>query len=239
MIVLIGLLLSNAETLAVTAPLTADAHEEMLASKPIPKPATPAAARAPVGNPLWAIPLARLTATRERPLFAPSRRPAVVAKPAPAPAATPPKPAEPDQPQLSLVGTVAGGGVASIGLFVNQADKSVVRLKIGETHKGWVLRAVRPRQAVLGRGLQNAVLDLPQPDMSKAGAVPPAGRANVAAPPSSSLPANSPNPPGRNSPPPRPSAASAAPTDAAQIIEPPVLSPRPPPANRVQKVRLP
>src|SRR6478735_9031959 len=38
----------------------------------------------PTGNPLWAIPLSSLTATRERPLFLPSRR-----APAPAVAGTP------------------------------------------------------------------------------------------------------------------------------------------------------
>ena len=38
----------------------------------------------PTGNPLWAIPLSSLTATRERPIFLPSRR-----APAPAVAGTP------------------------------------------------------------------------------------------------------------------------------------------------------
>src|SRR5436853_7887547 len=54
----------------------------------------------PTGNPLWAIPLSSLTATRERPIFLPSRR-----APAPAVAGTavvvappPPPSTEPDQP---------------------------------------------------------------------------------------------------------------------------------------------
>ena len=56
---------------------------------PAPVDVTPAAPRAqrpadPSGNPLWAIPLSALTATRERPLFLPSRR-----APAPAVAGTP------------------------------------------------------------------------------------------------------------------------------------------------------
>ena len=38
----------------------------------------------PTGNPLWAIPVSSLTATRERPIFPPSRR-----APAPAVAGTP------------------------------------------------------------------------------------------------------------------------------------------------------
>ena len=52
------------------------------------------------GNPLWAIPVASFTATRERPLFSPSRRPpppvAVVKVAASAPP-PPPKPAEPEK----------------------------------------------------------------------------------------------------------------------------------------------
>src|SRR5438045_3679915 len=44
------------------------------------------------GNPLWTIPLASLTATRERPIFTPSRRPPppvqpIAVTPAPAPIA--------------------------------------------------------------------------------------------------------------------------------------------------------
>jgi hypothetical protein len=46
---------------------------------PVPTP-TPS-----TGNPLWAIPLSLLTATRDRPLFSVSRRPPVVAAPTVAP----------------------------------------------------------------------------------------------------------------------------------------------------------
>src|SRR5881396_2769728 len=63
----------------------------------------------PSGNPLWAIPLSALTATRERPLFLPSRRapaPAVANTPVVA-APPPPSPAQPEQPPLTLVGAIA------------------------------------------------------------------------------------------------------------------------------------
>jgi general secretion pathway protein N len=56
-------------------------------------------------------------------------------------------------------------------LFIDSASKSVVRLKAGENHKGWVLRAVERRQVEFAKGLDIAVLDIPSPDM-KAGAVP-------------------------------------------------------------------
>src|SRR5271156_5599898 len=64
---------------------------------------------APSANPLWAIPLAILSNTRERPIFSSSRRPpppAAVSVPANAPPA--PKPAPVEHPKLSLVGTIIG-----------------------------------------------------------------------------------------------------------------------------------
>jgi len=122
-------------------------------------------------NPLWEIPLGRLTSSRERPLFAPTRRPpapAPVAMPAPVQVGPPPKPAEPEKPQLSLLGTIVGS--ETIGLFMDSASKSVVRLKAGENHKGWTLRAVERHQVELARGLDSAVLDIPPPDMKGGGA---------------------------------------------------------------------
>jgi hypothetical protein len=75
--------------------------------------AGPAAAEGPsppAGNPLWAIPVSKLSATRDRPLFSPSRRPrtpTVAAAPAPLPAAVA-NPAPPEAPSLTLVGTIIG-----------------------------------------------------------------------------------------------------------------------------------
>src|ERR1700730_7581927 len=74
--------------------------------------AKPAETPAVAANPLWAIPLSALTATRARPLFTPSRRPPApvvasvpVAAPRPPPA---PPPAVRQHPHLTLVGSVAG-----------------------------------------------------------------------------------------------------------------------------------
>jgi hypothetical protein len=141
-------------------------------------PFTPAIAeRVPSasGNPLWAIPLRQLTATRDRPLFAPSRRPpspVVAYQLASVPPPPPPKAIEPERPRLSLVGTIAWGA-EGIGLFIDPATTSVLRLKMGEGHEGWVLRGVRGREATLEKGSQIAVLTLPPPDMSKASPPPP------------------------------------------------------------------
>ncbi len=114
-------------------------------------------------NPLWAIPLGTLSATRERPLFSPSRR-------APAPPAVPAVrvepvkpvyvPMEPEKPQLSLVGIVSGisDGYA---VFLSATTHDIVRLKLGEGHEGWILRSVKGREAVLEKNHQTAVIGLP------------------------------------------------------------------------------
>jgi len=118
--------------------------------------------RAQSGNPLWGIPLKALNNTRERPLFSPSRRPpptAVVAAP-PAPVQQPPQPAAPDHPPLTIVGTIVGE-TQSIGVFVDQATKEIVRLKTGEGHAGWTLRTIHGREAILEKDQREATLVLP------------------------------------------------------------------------------
>jgi general secretion pathway protein N len=119
---------------------------------------------APSGNPLWAVPLKQLSATRERPIFSPSRRPpqtAVAAAPYVPPPA-PPKPVELPRPQLSLVGTISGE-VEGFGIFLEQVGDKVLRLKTGETHKGWTLLEVRARQIVLQKDNETITLSLPAP----------------------------------------------------------------------------
>ncbi|MFB9265485.1 hypothetical protein ACFFWD_20405 [Bradyrhizobium erythrophlei] len=97
-----------------------------------------------------------------------------------------------------MLGTIVGS--ERIGLFVDSASKSVVRLKAGENHKGWILRAVGRHQVELARGLDSAVLDIPPPDMKAGGAPVAAPGAPVPAlpiampvPPSSIAPAPSSN----------------------------------------------
>jgi hypothetical protein len=116
---------------------------------------------APSGNPLWAVPLKELSATRERPIFSSSRRP-LTASVAAVPYAPPPKPAEPDRPQLSLVGTIAGDK-EGFGIFLDRLANTVIKLKTGQDHKGWILRAVRSRETVMEKGDKTATLALPAP----------------------------------------------------------------------------
>src|SRR5262245_14769394 len=120
---------------------------------------------APSANPLWAIPLATLSNTRERPIFSASRRPpapAVAAAPAPRAPPPPPKPPRTERPQLSLVGTIVGGD-QSIGIFLDQASKAALRLRPGEEYQGWTLSSVLGREVVFERDRQSTTLTLPQP----------------------------------------------------------------------------
>jgi hypothetical protein len=137
-----------------------------------PPPPTPAPAeRAPSANPLWAIPLANLSNTRERPIFSSSRRPpppAVASVPVAKAPPPPPKPPRAERPQLSLVGTIASGD-QSFGIFVDQTTKAALRLKVGEDYQGWRLRSVQGREATLERDQQTTILSLPQPGAGVAG----------------------------------------------------------------------
>jgi general secretion pathway protein N len=131
-----------------------------------PSGASQPAPPAPTGNPLWAIPMRKLSATRERPLFTPSRRPPTpVIAAAPAPAVAPPpapvKPAEPERPPLVLVGTIISDN-ERIAIFVNQLSNETKRVREGEEESGWVVRSVELRTTVLERNHRSVTLDLPK-----------------------------------------------------------------------------
>jgi general secretion pathway protein N len=106
------------------------------------------------------MPIQLLHATRERPLFSPSRRPpmpVVIAGP-------PPKietPKAPDEPTLDLIGTVTGNPDAGYAVFVDKASHDVVRLKTGEGQDGWILQSVSKREAVLEKDERSAIVRLP------------------------------------------------------------------------------
>lgn len=128
----------------------------------------PAPERALSPNPLWAIPLAHLSATRERPIFSPSRRPppaAVAAEPAivKAPAV---RKKGPETPPLALVGTIASDE-EGFGIFLDQSTKAAIRLKIGDDYQGWKLRSVQGRETALEKDQQLVTLVLPQPGLGQ------------------------------------------------------------------------
>jgi general secretion pathway protein N len=57
---------------------------------------------------------------------------------------------------LALVGAIAADG-EGIAVFLDESTRGVVRLKTGEGHSGWVLRAVKGREATLQRNQETAV----------------------------------------------------------------------------------
>jgi general secretion pathway protein N len=160
-----------ATALAVTTPAIVDlstdqpvAQQPQPPAAPAPQPAQVQVKPVPSANPLWGVPIKQLSNTRERPIFSPSRRPppppAVVAAPPPSP---PPveTPKEPERPQLTLLGTIVNGS-DGYGIFMDQATKAPVRIKIGASHQGWVLRSLRVGAATLGKGINKVVIEFPK-----------------------------------------------------------------------------
>jgi general secretion pathway protein N len=148
----------GAENPALDTPGAPDASPEAAAPR---EAAPPPPARA--GNPLWAIPMRKLSATRERPLFSPSRRPptpVIAAAPAPIAVVAPPPP-EPENPPLVLVGTIIGEN-EKIAIFINLTSNETKRVREGEAEAGWILRSVELRTTVLERNNRSVTLDLPK-----------------------------------------------------------------------------
>jgi len=156
-VTLAGLSSARAQTVAVDQSTLADTHGEGN-----PGAIDSAGAPVPTGNPLWSIALPTLTATREHPIFTPSRRPPAVIMPVTSAAVrVPTKVREPDLLQLALVGTIVGDK-EGFGVFVDDTTKSVVRLRAGDSYHGWILRAVRSREATLEKDDQVKTLSLPR-----------------------------------------------------------------------------
>jgi hypothetical protein len=105
-------------------------------------------------SPLAAYPLDRLFATRERPLFSPSRRPPAP-PPAPTIAAAPPPP----PPKLILFGIVMDAEEAHAVVGVGNADKTR-RVRIGDDIGGWKVTQIEERQLVLSLDDRSATFTL-------------------------------------------------------------------------------
>ena len=98
-----------------------------------------------LANPLEAQPLDRLSATRDRPLFSPTRRP--IPPPPPPPPEQPPVAVVPQPPNLTLVGIVMDdeGARALIRSSATKAD----RVQIGDDIGGWKVAQIDGRRLVL------------------------------------------------------------------------------------------
>jgi len=117
-----------------------------------------------VGNVVRTVPLSKLSLTRDRPIFSPSRRPPPppVAMPVIAKPVERPKPAEPENPPLVLVGTVVGED-SGIAVLVEQASENVVKLRVKESHQGWTLQSIQGREVTFQKDRKSSVLALAPP----------------------------------------------------------------------------
>jgi hypothetical protein len=115
------------------------------------------------GDPLDALRLEDLSATRDRPLFAPTRRPP---PPVRTDAAPPPEPAPVaeiatvlEPPPFDLVGAVVGEGTA-FALLRDRATGKVVRLRSGDDAEGWRVGAIGLRSVALEHDARRETLAL-------------------------------------------------------------------------------
>jgi len=105
------------------------------------------ASAAATGNPLADVDKADLSATVERPLFAPQRsRPPVAAEEHEEVAAPPPPP----PPSYELLGVVTHDGRA-IALLSRAEDGTSFRVEVGDTVGGWQVSSVEPKSVRLTR----------------------------------------------------------------------------------------
>jgi general secretion pathway protein N len=118
----------------------------------------------PTGNPLWSVPLSKLSATRDRPLFSASRRPPpqAVVGPVVETAKPPVQAAVPEPLNLTLVGAVVGESDA-IAVFIDRANHGTIRMRAGDSRGGWQLSSIVGREATLRNGDRTEVLVLLKP----------------------------------------------------------------------------
>jgi general secretion pathway protein N len=130
----------------MTAPvMAADASQQPSASPP-PLAAEGREGSAALPTPLAAQPLDRLSATRERPLFSPTRRPQPPSPVVAAAPAAPPPPAPP--PNVALFGIVMDGEEARAVVRAGPAEK-IMRVGIGDDIGGWKVAQIEGRRLVL------------------------------------------------------------------------------------------
>jgi hypothetical protein len=123
----------------ISAPImAADTSPQSPGSSP------PLAGEGSLPSPLAAQPLDRLSVTRERPLFSPTRRPP---PPPPQVAAAPPPPPAPP-PNVALFGIVMDGDEARAVVRAGPTEK-IMRVGIGDDIGGWKVAQIEGRRLVL------------------------------------------------------------------------------------------
>ena len=102
-----------------------------------------------------------LSATREHPLFTPTRRPpprpAVLPQGPSTPAAT-----EAPPPSVEVRGVIYGGD-RRVAIVKRPQDLQTMAVKVGGQIDGWVVAEIHPRGIVLERGGRSITLPMPEP----------------------------------------------------------------------------
>ena len=103
-----------------------------------------------------------LEAARQRPLFAPTRRP-----PPPPPAAEPIDPVQPttavEQTLNVEVRGIVVGGKHRIAILKRLSSPQTVDVAVGSDVDGWTVDEIRPRGIVLHRDSRTITLSMPEP----------------------------------------------------------------------------
>ena len=147
-----------------------EANEGARPASAVAAPAPSAAGQLTAGvgetaNPLASIPLSALSETRNRPLFAVTRRPppAIISQ-APAANATPANsPSERERAPFSLVGTIVGLN-AGVAILMDPTTNRVMQVRQGRADSGWTVQSVGARSIVLQKGALIETVQLPHPD---------------------------------------------------------------------------
>jgi len=171
---------------AQTQPQTQAQPQPQTQAQPQPQvpaqaPATPTAGLA---SPLAVHSLDRLSATRERPLFSPSRR---APAPPPPPIVRPPPP-PPEPPNVTLVGIVMDAEEAR-AIVQSGSKNEVRRVRVGDDIGGWKVAQIENRRLVLKLDSRQATFSMfsgqrkPAPRAAPKAAPQPAPRAAAQAAP--------------------------------------------------------
>jgi hypothetical protein len=112
---------------------------------------SPANGDVAISNPVELQPWRELAATRDKPLFSPTRRPPP--KPVAPVARVEPPPPPPPPPSVVVLGIVSenGDGRAAIRAGKGTGDK-VLRVRTGDDVSGWKVERIEPRRLVLTQG---------------------------------------------------------------------------------------
>jgi len=120
------------------------------------------------------IELDRLSATRDRPVFSPSRRPPAVISVAPAPPRSPPPvvaPAPVEPPNLTFFGTFESKEEVAASVQSGPNEKPII-VRYGSYIEGWRVTEISRHRLVLSRDNRTAVFTLFNSKLSGTGATP-------------------------------------------------------------------